>query len=106
MGFAGYLQLFSLILRGFKKSGMDGQTDGRTDSIWRFKDASKNISFHCLVQERALSNKAGHFSDSTQPDFVRPIVNEAYKSAEERIKRNIKSVQRSKADQDKNFTKR
>lgn len=50
--------------------------------------------------------KAGHFEDSTQPDFVRPLVGEAYKSTEERIKRNIYRVQRSKADQDKNFAKR
>lgn len=59
-----------------------------------------------IVEEQASLNRAGHFSDSTQPDFVRPLVNEAYISAEERIKRNINSVQRSKMDQDKNFTKR
>ena len=59
-----------------------------------------------LSQERFSRKEAGHFSDSTQPDFVRPLVNAAYNSAEERIKRNINSVQRSRADQDKNFTKR
>jgi len=74
----------------------------RTGNVKKYREEEKRES----QEERALSNKAGHFSDSTQPDFVRPIVNEAYKSAEERIKRNIKSVQRSKADQDKNFTKR
>jgi len=59
-----------------------------------------------VKEEKDEKEKASHFSDTTQPDFVRPLVNQAYTSAEDRIKRNIYSVQRSKADQDKNFTKR
>lgn len=76
------------------------------------KERSGNVSKYREEEKREIKeeldsrDKAGHFSDSTQPDFVRPLVNDAYRSAEERIKRNINSVQRSRADQDKNFTKR
>jgi len=74
----------------------------RSGNVRRYKEEEKRE----IMEEHASRDKAGHFSDSTQPDFVRPLVNGAYKSAEERIKRNINSVQRSRADQDKNFTKR
>jgi len=74
----------------------------RSGNVRRYNEEERRED----MQERFSRKEAGHFSDSTQPDFVRPLVNAAYNSAEERIKRNINSVQRSRADQDKNFTKR
>jgi len=74
----------------------------RSGNVKKYKEEEKRET----LAERDSRDKAGHFAESTQPDFVRPLVNEAYKSAEERIKRNINSIQRSRADQDKNFTKR
>lgn len=74
----------------------------RSGNVRKYKEEEKRE----IKEERDSRDKAGHFSDSTQLDFVRPLVDQAYKSAEERIKRNINSVQRSRADQDKNFTKR
>lgn len=74
----------------------------RIGNVRKYREEEKKE----IVEEQTSCSKAGHFSDSTQPDFVRPLVNEAYKSAEERIKRNINSIQRSRADQEKNFTQR